>query len=67
MPVAVGKFMSTVEHFALLLDAKGWSHITTIHVLHQTPIREMYAEQPGDEKNVRNVNVHVLNTPAASD
>lgn len=27
-------------------------------------IYEMYVEQPGDE---RNVNVHILNTPAASD
>jgi len=31
------------------------------------PIREMYVEQPGDEKNVSNVNVHILNTQAASD
>jgi hypothetical protein len=28
MPVAAGNFVSTVEHFALPLDATGWSHIT---------------------------------------
>lgn len=31
------------------------------------PIHEMYVEQPGEEKNVTNVNVHILNTQEASD
>ena len=51
MHVAVGNFMSPAEHLALLPDATGWSHTTTMYFT-RYPTHEMYVEQPGNEKRL---------------